>query len=658
VKKTGVQSRHRTTDKNINTEQGCSMNNTSKTKSVSIWRTLSIWIALFACALAAGAQTNVVIPPAAEILKSLRKEHPRLFANADGFAALKKRVAADAQLKSWHEQLRKEAEKILSEPPSKYEIPDGLRLLFTSRRVVQRVQTLGLLYRLDGDKRYVERAWQELEAAANFQDWNPRHFLDTAEMTHAFGLGYDWFFDAWTPDQRQVIRTAIIEKGLKPALNVHHGNPKPSSPWNKLRHNWNQVCNGGISIGALAIADEEPALASELLSDGLNSIQLAMAEFAPDGAWAEGPGYWNYATTYNVALLAAVESALGTDFGLAKIPGFAGCGTFPIYVTGPLGKTFNYADGGDGTIRAPHMFWLAKKFQRPEYAAYQNAVISAPQPLDLLWFDRTLAENKSPSALNKYFRNAEVVTMRSAWNDRDAVFVGFKGGDNKANHSNLDLGSFVLDADGVRWFVDLGADDYNLPGYFGNQRWTYYRMRAEGHNALVLNPTNQPDQNPRAAAKIIRFDSKPERVFAIADLTAAYASDATQVRRGIAIMDRKRTMVQDEFKCAKPSDVWWFAHTPAQVTVGSGGRIATLSQSGKKLVAKILSPTGATFRVMDAAPLPESPHPTKQNANKGIHKLAIHLEKVTDARLCIAFEEDGLPLADSAKFKAAPLDKW
>jgi hypothetical protein len=195
-----------------------------------------------------------------------------------------------------------------------------------------------MVYRLDGNNRWVERAWQELEAAANFPDWNPRHFLDTAEMTHGFAIGYDWFFDAWTPEQRKTIRNAMIEKGLKPALNVYHGNPKPSSPWNKVRHNWNQVCNGGIGIGALAIADEEPALAGELLNAGLNSIQLAMAEFAPDGAWAEGPGYWNYATTYNVALLAALESALGTDYGLSTIPGFADCGLFPIYATGPSAK--------------------------------------------------------------------------------------------------------------------------------------------------------------------------------------------------------------------------------------------------------------------------------------------------------------------------------
>jgi hypothetical protein len=63
--------------------------------------------------------------------------------------------------------------------------------------------------------------------------------------------------------------------------------------------------------------------------------------------------------------------------------------------------------------------------------------------------------------------------LRSEWENPQALCVAFKAGDNKANHSHLDLGSFVFDAAGVRWAMDLGADNYNLPGYFGKQRWDY-----------------------------------------------------------------------------------------------------------------------------------------------------------------------------------------
>ena len=581
---------------------------------------------------------SVPIPAATNILAHLNQAHPRLLATTDDFAQLKQRIAADQQLESWHSKLQAQAQELLSQAPSRYEIPDGLRLLATSRRVVQRVYTLALLKRLDGDQRYAERAWQELDAAAKFQDWNPRHFLDTAEMTHAFAIGYDWLYDSWTPEQRATLQQAMVEKGLKPALKLYRAH----SGWTKAHHNWNQVCNGGIGMGALALADVEPQLAGEVLHDASESIQLAMAEFAPDGAWNEGPGYWNYATSYNVVFLAGLQSALGTDFGLSQIGAFKDTGPFPLYVTSPLGRTFNYADGGDHAIFAPQMFWLARKFNQPALAWYER-LTPAPSPLDLLWYDRAGTSPKAAGwPLDKYYRGAEVALLRSDWDNPQALFVGFKAGDNKANHSHLDLGSFVFDAAGVRWATDLGADNYNLPGYFSSlpgystgPRWNYYRLRAEGHNTLVINPGGTPDQDPSARARIIRFESGPKRSFAIADLTPAYAKDARHVLRGIALLDRDKVLVQDEIQADKPVELWWFLHTAASVTIESDGRTANLQQAGKQLRAEILSPAGATFEVTDAQPLPSSPHPERQAKNKDIRKLTIHLTGISDAQLAV-----------------------
>jgi hypothetical protein len=582
-----------------------------------------------------GAEGDLIaIPPGSEILGRLRKEHPRLLMTTTNLAELNQRVRTDPQLKEWHEKLRGEAGRVLDEPASRYEIPDGRRLLATSRRVLGRIFTLALLYRLDGDERYLERAWKELDAAANFKDWNPSHFLDTAEMTHAFAIGYDWLYDSWNAQQRALLRRSMLEKGVMPALQAYR-REKPYGSWMHARHNWNQVCNGGIGMGALALGDEVPDLAGEFLQAALKSIQLPMKEFEPDGAWNEGPGYWNYATSYNVVFLAALESALGTDFGLSRMTGFSDTGQFPIYLTGPLGRTFNYADGGDSTIRAAQMFWLARKFDRPAYAEYEITVAS-PHALDLLWYENPSGPSTIRSLpLDKCFRGVEVATFRSGWEGRDALFVGLKAGDNKANHSNLDLGSFVLDALGVRWAVDLGADNYNMPGYFGEQRWTYYRLRAEGQNTLVINPGKDADQDPKAFARILRFDSKPQKACAIADLTEACAKHARRVWRGLALFDRNQVLIQDEVEAEKAAEVWWFMHTKAKVHVIDEKTSAILSEGSGRLWAKILSPANATFDVMDARPLPTSPNPSEQAKNDGVRKLVIHLSGVKDARLAV-----------------------
>ena len=238
--------------------------------------------------------------------------------------------------------------------------------------------------------------------------------------------------------------------------------------------------------------------------------------------------------------------------------------------------------------------------------------------------------------LDKYFRGAEVAVLRSAWENPQALFVGFKAGDNKANHSHLDLGTFVLDALGVRWAMDLGADNYNLPGYFGNQRWNYYRLRAEGHNTLVINPGAAPDQDPDGRDADHPLRVQPERAFAIADLTPAYAKHARRVWRGIALLDRSKVLVQDEIQADKPVELWWFMHTPASVRIESDGRTATLQQAGAQLRRAILSPAGAKFQLMDAAALADSRRiPEGRRRTKRVRKLAIHLTGISDARLAV-----------------------
>lgn len=563
-------------------------------------------------------------PKAAQILAALRPGHPRLIATDDRFEQLKRDIKSDRTLGGWYDSIRREGESVLRARPSQYEIPDGLRLLATSRRVLDRVTTLALLHHLDGDRRYVQRAWSELETAAKFKDWNPRHFLDTAEMTAAFGIGYDWLYDQWTADQRQVLRTAIVELGLQQGLKVYQ---RSKGGWHTSQHNWNQVCNGGLTIGALAVADEQPQLAGEILEQAIRSVPRAMQNFAPDGAWGEGPGYWSYATQYNVAMLAALESALGTDYGLSAIPGFAEAGTFPIYVTGPLDRTFDFADAHAGTPRPPQLLWFARKFNRPEYAAFQIAH-AKPSAMDLVYYDpQGHQADLAKLPPDKYFREAEVGVFRSAWNDRKALWVAFKAGSNAVNHSHLDLGTFVLEALGQRWFVDLGADDYNLPGYFGGQRWNYYRLRAEGHNTLLVNPGQGPDQDPRAATKIVRFEASGQGGLpsAVLDLTPAYAAHAAKVMRTISVHDRRWVTIRDEIETKEPAEVWSLLHTPAAMDLDGEARTATLRIGDQSLLVELASPADAKLEVLPAAPLPTSPSPQGQASNKGIRKLAVHL---------------------------------
>ncbi len=609
-------------------------------------RACDLGIVIVLCAVASGNEgpQALDIPPADAILASLEPDHPRLYATAERFEEVRAKTRSDPLARRWFEVLRRRALALLDDPVSRYHIPDGKRLLSVSRRVLDRVLTLALVHRIDPDERFVRRAWRELEAAAKFPDWNPSHFLDTAEMTHAFAVGYDWLHDDWSPEQRHLIREALVGKGLEPARRCYDGRERYGW-WVKARHNWNQVCNGGIGIGALAVGDEDPDLAGAVLHAALRSLPRAMGEYAPDGACPEGPGYWHYATRYTVYLIAALETALGTDFGIAESRGFADTGLFPIYLTAPSGRSFNFADCRPGTIRAEEALWLAGRFGRPEYVAYQRHH-AEPNAFDLLWHDPAVADSVVPSLpLDRRFRGVEVATLRSAWDDPRAVFVGFKAGSNAVNHSNLDLGSFVLEALGQRWAIDPGPDDYNLPGYFDSRpegrRWTYFRMRAEAHNAIVIDPGERPDQDPRAETHIVRFEPRPDHALAVADLTAAYATVATYVRRGIALVDRSWVLVDDRIVCRRPSTVWWLMHTMARIETTAGGREATLSLGRARLQATLLAPDSASFMTRAAGPLPGSPGREGQTVGDGVTTLAVRLDGASDVEIAVALVPQG-----------------
>jgi hypothetical protein len=459
-------------------------------------------------------------------------------------------------------------------------------------------------------------------------------------MAHAVAIAYDWLHDVLGPD-RAVLRAALYDKALKPALESY----VTEKGWSRLPHNWNQVCNGGIVLAALAIADEEPRLAEFIIGHALQSVRLGLANYAPDGGWNEAAHFWHYATRYTVYMIAGLQSALGTDFGLSEVPGFSRTGEFALHVHGPSGRPFNYADTNDGTELFHEMFWLARRFDRPLWAwQRRHQPEGAAHALDLLWFDPLGADPKSAGQpLDAVFHGAGLAVFRSAWQDPDAVFVGLRAGSNGSSHNNLDLGDFVLEAQGKRWAVELGRDDLALPGYFGTERTSYYRVRTEGQNTLTVDGQNQPKG---AVAPFVAFQSQPQRAFAIADLAPAYPR-ARSVRRGVALLDRERVLVQDEIESDRPLDVAWGMHTPARIDVG--GRSATLTLDGATLRAQILSPADARFEAVTPVVAPP------QKPIGGVRKLVVHLAKVRRARLVVLLDPSASPRPAPP---VEPLARW
>ncbi len=605
---------------------------------------LASWTTLASLSIAAP-----TVPSATHVLDTLYAPHPRLFLHQKDWQDLKQRIAQDATLRGYYEEVLSTANRCCEAPPLVYK-KIGPRLLSVSRDCLERTQALAMAWKLTGDEKYARAARDNLLSVCAFPDWNPSHFLDTAEMSHAVGVGYDWLYDWLDEPTRKTIRTGLIKHGMMAGLKAYATHSFPRN-----RFNWNQVCNGGLVVGALAIADTDPEYARQMVPKAVESLQYPLKTYQPDGAWPEGPGYWYYATHYTAIGLDAMRSSLGTDFGLSDMPGLAVAAEFPLAMTGPIGYYLNYADAGGRSRRGPMpcLFWLAQRYHQPAWSDAEHAVVGERRrralPEHLLWYVPPTQE-KHTMPLDKRFRGpVEVALMRSAWNDPNALFVGVKAGYNRAPHGHLDLGNFELDALGVRWARDLGSDDYNLPAYFGNQRWTYYRLNSHSHNVPML---DDRDQDTGATASITRFDSQPDRAFAILDLSSAYAPGASRVTRGVALIEgRRAALIQDEFELAKPCELAWGLTTDASIQ--TAGDTATLRLEGKRLMARILSPKNAAFTTESAEQEPP------QARNEGVSRLMIRLPRqqgnVRVAVLLSPMWEEG---KDVEKVAVEPLGEW
>ncbi|MHC4259575.1 MAG: heparinase II/III domain-containing protein [Planctomycetota bacterium] len=611
-------------------------------------------IILVCCHHSRAADSEFNVEPST-VLKTLDKGHPRLMLKDKDLETLKKQYAKDKVLQKCLRDVIKQADEYLNRPVLRYK-KIGPRLLSVSRACVHRIYHLGLAYRWTGEEKYAKKAAENLLAVCAFKDWNPSHFLDTAEMSHAVGVGYDWLYHYMDKKTRDHIKLGLIKNGMEPGVAAYKGR---GAGWTRTAFNWNQVCNSGLAAGALAIAESDPQYAEQIVSGAVRSLPRALKTYGPDGAWGEGPGYWSYATRYTAYGLTALETALGKDFGLLHIKGLAESGNFPIYTTGPTGLYLNIADCGERSSRRPMpcLLWLARAYDDSFYAEAEHAMLTKNRasPQHIVWYVRPSEKEPVAKDLDRYFRgHVEVAVFRSAWNDPDALFVGVKAGYNQVNHGHLDLGNFELDALGVRWARDLGADNYNLPGYWdrkkGGKRWSYYRLNSFSHNIPLL---GGQDQDAMAESKFIKFESGKSSGFVLVDFTQAYKDFAKKATRGVAMLENRRAvLVQDEFEVEKPCKVAWGMTTDAEIEQDKP-TTAELSLKGRKLIARVLSPEGAKFTVESA----EQKSP--QRTNKGVNRLMVRLpEAKGNVRLAILFSpvwQDG-KIVETVGIK--PLAKW
>ena len=627
-------------------------------------------------------------PAGTEILAKVKKIHPRLIMSAEGFAALKGRVETDPTSKKLVENISNTVEQLMTLPELTKIYGAEAAARAPGREGLFRLSHLGVLHYLKADPRMQDKAIKEmLTLSKDFTSWNPDKPDICAEFVWGIALGYDWFRPVMNADQAKTIRTTLINFGIEALIATLKGEPPPPS---SSRAEAGQTKTGpaaatkggakgapakpvvkkdkdepvstdhmkaacALMLAAIAISDEEPNAAAAASMIAAKAFGRGMTQFAPDGIWIETIEHGDEVLDMAASVIMTLRTACGTDFDFTTIEGLSNAGVARLHLTGPAG-IFNYGDARASNLNRTWVTsWLAAMYGNPGVPALKVPGPVAPQGAGLLgqaglllYNSPYITGNGTPDSLDHAFEGSDVATLRSAWNDSKALFVGLKGGNNGLPGAQLDLGTFVLDANGVRWAVDLGGESDRAPGMAKDESAKYklYREGSKGQNLLYMGD----DQPSGAKSNVVGFFSTPDRGVAIVDLAKADSGKSKTHRRGAMMVRGAKPyiLLQDELNVVKACSPVWTMHTRAEVT--AEGSKATLKSGGAQLTMTVLSPKGAKIEAVDPPDLKEP-----EGSLKGVKIIKINLGAVKgEQTLTVAFAP-GDTAVDAA---VLPLEQW
>ena len=565
-------------------------------------------------------------------------QHPRLFADQTKWDSLQQQIEMDDVSSKIYSVVSQTADQTLDKPTVEY-VDKGAFWHGPMRQAQGRIMSLAMMFRLTKEQRYLDRAKLEMRALADLSNWYPHHFLDTAEGALGMAIGIDWLHDSLDAQEREYFATALIDKALLASLKVTE-----EDTWVSGNNNWTAVCHGGLVIAAVAIAERAPELAQQVIDRALKHMPRYAKLYEPAGAYPEGPDYWAYGTTFYILMADTLRTSLGTSCDLERATGFLQTADYTLEMTAPSGRLYNFADNGSAIGFEPVQFWFARELQREDLIEREvhnldllkDVIIGGEQrgdasrmlPLALLW---RAPKTKDPSAVERSLKwwsqggAQPQAVMRSAWNDPSATFVGIKGGRANDSHAHMDAGSFIYEANRVRWAVDLGRESYSHARANGisntelfstkqsSQRWKIFRCGPESHNLLRF---NNADQLVDHTAEVVPI----ENGFAV-ELTPVVADEVQSAERQFSLgADRVFTIHDSWSTKGAETRVTWQWLTQATATKTKDGFM--LKQAGQTLQIVAKSSHRMRFEIEDVS----APKQAFDSPNPELKRLQILIE--------------------------------
>ena len=555
-------------------------------------------------------------------------QHPRLLLRMDDFARIQSAIASDSRLATVHQHINDRAEHLLSQEPLAYH-KVGKRLLNVSRAALERILFMSYMYRMTGEEMYLAKAESTLNEVSSFADWNQKeHYLDVAEMAFGVAIGLDWLYDELQQSTKDNAKRALKAYAFDTYMT------EDGDVFRRSMSNWNQVCTAGLISAAIACYEDDPSAMAEIIETLVQSNKThGMTMYNTDGNYSEGYTYWAYGTTYQVITMAALENIFGHDGGLKQSSaGFARTGMWIMFMEGPSGQCFNFSDSNAPVYpRLP--LWYISSFYKDASLLYKE--VSKLEdgsygksfderrflPLVQVFADASLLKRNLYAPVQKVWFGGETVEthptvlVHTDMSDPSKdYFLAMKGGRASTSHAHMDGGSFIFDAFGMRWAMDLGLQKYNdLEEYgidlwnFGKNstRWNVFRLNNLSHNVVTIDGNIYHNEGGAFLDKKY-YTEKPG---ALGGRCTCYAANRyvspdndivnplTRTAELVARGEGYDLVVTDALTAAsgKAPKVRWAMATPAVAEIVSDQCIK-LSQGGKVLYLTNSEASGAVLK--------------------------------------------------------------
>lgn len=467
----------------------------------------------------------------------------------------------------------------------------GRRILQVARKAESRIIFSAYAFLVSGDGRYLETAKRTLREVCNFRNWNPSHYLDVGEMSLAVAYGYDWLYRYLDDAQKREIESAIYRFAFQTSL------VEDDAWFYDADSNWNSVCNGGLVTAALAVYEKCDTAAQRIIEDAVRTNSRAASRmYSAEGGYSEGPAYWNYGTMFQVLMMSAMETAAGTDFDLSKIGPLMATPKYKLFTYGSSGLCFNYMDNPAYGAPAYPLWYFAMKNNDPSLLVKEMEYLRRGEFLEceesrvlplLMYYALKMDFDEQPLPKDHFYYASgwtPVIMARGNWkSDGKDWFLGLKGGSAGINHGHMDAGSFVYDAYGYRWSMDLSRENYarlekimkSLGGSFWNSsqngmRWRSFRMNNLQHSTLTI---NGKDHNVKGKAEIVETIDTGKEQGGVLDLTPVFGGDVESATRRAVVRKDGSLEIVDTITApsGKDAHVRWTMVTPAEVSPAKNG---------------------------------------------------------------------------------------